>query len=129
MLGQEYICPEELTLPRGYTQVINAGRIVWIAGQTAIDRYSNVVGKNDPEAQARQAHANLETAIRGAGGGLSDIVKIVTYLTSRDCAAAKRRVRVEFFPKYRPISTQVIVQELAHPEFLIGVEAVAMLGD
>ncbi len=71
MLGQEYICPEELTLPRGYTQVINAGRIVWIAGQTAIDRYSNVVGKNDPEAQARQAHANLETAIRGAGGGLS----------------------------------------------------------
>jgi len=125
----KYLNPGELTLPRGYTQVIKAGSIVWIAGQTAVDQNSDVVGKNDPEAQARQVYANLETAIRAAGGGLSNIVKITTYLTSRDYAPAMRRVRAEFFPKNPPTSTQVIVRGLARPEFLIEVEAMAVLGE
>ena len=62
------INPPELGTPPGYSQIVEvtAGRIIFIAGQTALDRDGNVVGRNDFAAQAEQVFHNLAIALRRA---------------------------------------------------------------
>ena len=63
------INPPELGTPPGYSQIVevSAGRLIFIAGQTALDRDGNVVGKNDFAAQAQQVFENLTIALRASG--------------------------------------------------------------
>src|SRR6266481_5327487 len=63
------INPPELGTPPGYSQVVevSAGRMIFIAGQTALDRDGNLVGKNDFAAQAAQVFRNLDIALQASG--------------------------------------------------------------
>jgi enamine deaminase RidA (YjgF/YER057c/UK114 family) len=72
------INPPELGTPPGYSQVVDvsAGRIIFIAGQTAVDRVGNVVGKDDFAAQATQVFRNLAVALEAAGCTAAHLVKL-----------------------------------------------------
>jgi enamine deaminase RidA (YjgF/YER057c/UK114 family) len=124
----QYINPDTIGTPRGYTQVVKAGNTVYIAGQVSAARDGSVVGKGDPEAQVRQVWRNLEAAVTSAGGTLHNIVKTTTYVTSIDYAAAVRKVRDELFQSaHPPTSTLLVISALASPDFMVEIEAIAVV--
>jgi enamine deaminase RidA (YjgF/YER057c/UK114 family) len=123
--------PDGLVQPQVYSQVVvGAGnRIVFLAGQVAVDGDGNVVAENDFGGQARQAFLNLGRALSAAGAGPADVAKITIYVLdhSPERLAAIGAARRETFGDTLPASTLVGVAALARPEFLIEVEAIAVL--
>ena len=128
-MAREIIQPVSVhsTTGVGYSHVAKAGDTVYIAGQIALDVDGNLVGKGDIEAQTHQVYANLQAIIEELGGSLEDIVKLTTYLTDRSHLEAFRRVRNRFFRVPSPPNTLLFVSGLAHPDYLVEIEAVAFL--
>lgn len=126
--------PDTMAKPTaGYSQVaeVSGGKIVFIAGQVALDRNGNVVGKDDFRAQVQQAFENLKAAVEAAGGDFTNVVKLNYYCAESVDPAQIPLVR-EIRDKYvntanPPTSTFVVVKRLARPEWLIEVEAVAVV--
>ncbi len=127
MPDQQYFSPDSLPPSRGYSQVVKVGSTVFIAGQVGITIDGSVVSKDDASAQARQIWHNLEAAVASAGGTLENIVKTTTYVTDIGHAAAARQVRGELFPTNPPTSTLLVVSQLASPDYLIEIEAIAVV--
>jgi len=127
------INPPELGSPPGYSQIVDvrAGRIIFIAGQTALDRGGNLVGRNDFLAQADQVFRNLSTALQAAGCTASNLVKLTVFLRDMNDLATYREARNRFFatvtPPAAPAVTFVEVSKLYGPDFRIEIEAVAAL--
>src|SRR4051812_39022666 len=125
------INPPELGSPPGYSQVVevSAGRLVFIAGQTALDRDGHLVGNKDFAAQAGQVFENLAIALRASRCTAANLVKLTVFLTDMDNLAGYREARNRFFasvtPPAAPAVTLVEVSKLYGPDFLIEVEAVA----
>ena len=120
--------PPTLSKPTGYTHVVEVtgpGKIVYIAGQIALDKDGKVVGDGDMKAQAEQVFKNLEAALAAAGAKFSDVVKMNTYITDMDKAPAVREVRARYFGETTPASTLVQVAKLARPEFMLEIEVIA----
>ena len=111
----------------GYSHAARAGKTLYIAGQVAQDLAGNVVGKDDIEAQARQAFTNLQNIMQETGGSLLNIVKMTTFLTDFNYIDTFRSVRNEFFSEPLPPNTLLIITSLALPDYMIEVEAVAVL--
>jgi 2-iminobutanoate/2-iminopropanoate deaminase len=132
-MPREYINPNNLfpSLPYGFSQVVIAtGRkMVFVSGQTAWDTQKNIVGGDSVLEQARQAFRNLEKAMEAAGGTLKDIVALRIYVVDyqAECGTAVGIVLREFFSENPPASTWIGVSALADPEFLIEIEATAVL--
>ncbi len=124
---QHYFSPETLPPTRGYSQVVKVDSTVYIAGQVGITIDGSVVSKDDASAQARQIWHNLESAVKSAGGSLENIVKTTTYVTNIEPAAAARQVRGELFPTNPPTSTLLVVSQLASPDYLMEIEAIAVV--
>ncbi len=115
------------TKDKGYSHAAKAGNTLYIAGQVARDIRGDLVGKGDFQAQARQAYTNLRNILQEAGGGLGNIVKMTTILTNPANVEHLRAIRNEFFGDTRPPNTLLIIQSLASPDYLIEVEAIAVL--
>ena len=111
----------------GYSHVAKAGNTLYIAGQVAQDVKGNLIGKADFEAQVRQVYTNLKNIMEEAGGSLQNIVKMTTFLTHYSYVQTYRSVRNEYFPEPCPPNTLVFIESLATPDFLIEVEAIAVL--
>jgi reactive intermediate/imine deaminase len=127
-MPSQHINPEALSRSRGYSQVVKAGNTVYIAGQISVGSDGNVVGKGDAEAQVRQIWRNIEAAVKAAGGSLSNVVKTTTYVTNIQHAAAVRKVREELFQSINPpTSTLLVVSGLASPDYLVEIEAIAVV--
>jgi enamine deaminase RidA (YjgF/YER057c/UK114 family) len=125
------INPPELGTPPGYSQVVdvNAGRIIFIAGQTAVDSDGNVVGKRDFATQAAQVFRNLGVALQASGCTAANLVKLTVFLTDMDNLAPYREARNRYFasvtPPAAPAVTLVEVSKLYGADFLIEIEAIA----
>ena len=125
--------PSELGTPPGYSQVVDvrASRIVFIAGQTALDREGQLVGRNDFTAQADQGFRNLSAALQSVGCTASDLVKLTVFLRDMGHLPTYREARNRFFatvaPPAAPAVALVEVSKLYGPEFLIEIEAVAAI--
>ena len=115
------------TKDRGYSHAAKAGKTLYIAGQVARDIQGKFVGKGDFEAQARQVYTNLKNILQEAGGDLKNIVKMTTILTHYGNVESYRKVRNEFFGDIMPPNTLLIIESLASPDFMIEVEAIAVL--
>jgi enamine deaminase RidA (YjgF/YER057c/UK114 family) len=116
--------------PPAYAQAVKVegGRtLLYIAGQVAYDRNGGAAHAGDFPAQARAALQALKDQVEAGGGTLRDIVKVNTYLTDIRHRAQFGPIREEFFGKKMPAHTLVAVAALAQPEFLIEIEAVAVL--
>lgn len=111
----------------GYSHVAKAGNTLYIAGQVAQDVEGNLVGKGNFEAQVRQVYTNLQNIMEEAGGSLQNIVKMTTFLAHYDYIEIYRSVRNEYFSEPCPPNTLLIIESLALPDYMIEVEAVAVL--
>jgi enamine deaminase RidA (YjgF/YER057c/UK114 family) len=125
------INPPELGTPPGYSQIVevSAGRVIFIAGQTALDRDGNVIGRGDFAAQADQVFANLTIALQASGCTPANLAKLTVFLTDMDNLGRYREARNRFFasvaPPAAPAVTLVEVSKLYGPDFLIEIEAIA----
>jgi len=123
--------PPELGTPPGYSQIVEvtARRMIFIAGQTALDADGHLIGKNDFAAQAGQVFENLSIALRASGCTAANLVKLTVFLTDMDNLARYREARNRFFnlvtPPAAPAVTLVEVSKLYGPDFLIEIEAIA----
>jgi 2-iminobutanoate/2-iminopropanoate deaminase len=116
--------------PPAYAQAVKVegGRtMLFIAGQVAYDAKGGAAHAGDFKAQARACLEALQAQVEAGGGTMRDIVKVNTYLTDIRHRAEYGAIREEFFGKKLPASTMVAVAALAQPEFLIEIEAVAVL--
>jgi enamine deaminase RidA (YjgF/YER057c/UK114 family) len=111
----------------GYSHVAKAGNTLYISGQVAKDKEGNLVGKGDFETQVRQVHTNLHNILDEAGGGMQNIAKMTTLLTHYNYIERYRSVRDEFFQEPYPANTLMIVESLALSDFLVEIEAIAVL--
>ncbi len=111
----------------GYSHAAKAGNMLYIAGQVAQDVDGHVVGKGDFKAQVRQVYKNLKNIMEEAGGSLQNIVKMTTFLTHYNYIETYRSVRNEYFSEPFPPNTLLIIESLALPDYMIEVEAVAVL--
>jgi reactive intermediate/imine deaminase len=111
----------------GYSHAAKAGNTLYVAGQVAKDADDNLVGKGDFEAQCHQVFENLKNIMAEAGGTLQNIVKLTTFLTDYSYIETFRSVRTKYFPEPCPPNTLLIIESLAMPEFMIEVEAIAVL--
>ncbi len=112
---------------KGYSHVAKAGNTLYIAGQVAQNVEGQLVGRGDFETQIRQAYTNLKSILEEVGGGLQNIVKMTTYLTHYNYIETYRAVRNEFFPEPCPPNTLLIIESLALPDYMVEVEAIAVL--
>jgi len=123
--------PAELGTPPGYSQVVDvaASRLIFIAGQTALDRDGNVVGRGDFAAQAAQVFENLTIALQASGCTATNLVKLTVFLTDMTNLAVYREARNRFFatvtPAAAPAVTLVEVSKLYGVDFMIEIEAIA----
>ena len=106
---------------------MEGGRLLYISGQVAWDTDGQIIGKGDIRAQARQVFLNLQHVLQAAGGDLSNLMKITTYITNIEDFPAVAEARAEIFRGELPASTLIVVKSLFHPDFLIEVEGVAAL--
>ena len=133
-MPKEYINPNSLfpSLPHGFSQVVIATgkKMVFVSGQTAWDAKKNIVGGDSVLEQAREAFRNLEKAMEAAGGTLKDVVALRIYVVDYQAesgTAVGIALREFFSPENPPASTWIGVSALAVPEFLIEIEATAVL--
>ena len=127
----ELINPEELPTPATYTQVVAAtgSRLVFVAGQVADDAQGNLVGPGDLAAQARQVFANVGRSLAAAGAGPEQVTKITIYVVHHrpEYLPDISEARMAVFGDHKPADTLVGVEALAEPEYLIEVEAIAVV--
>jgi 2-iminobutanoate/2-iminopropanoate deaminase len=133
-MPKDYINPNSLfqSLPHGFSQIVVATgkKMVFVSGQTAWDERKNIVGRDSVLEQARQAFRNLEKAMEAAGGTLKDIVALRIYVVDYQAesgTAVGTVLREVFSSENPPASTWIGVAALADPEFLIEIEATAVL--
>ena len=124
------INPSELASPPGdrYAHVVRSGNLAWISGQTSRSKDGGVVGVGDTLVQARQINQNLRIAIESVGGTMNDIVKVTIFLTPEADIDAARIAQNEYRALYdAPASSMVVVAALANPDYLLEVEAFAVI--
>ena len=123
------ITSSEVTEPAAgtWSNCLKVGDTVYVAGLTARDRNLQPTG-GDEYAQARLIFERIQHMVTAAGGSMHDVVKLNIYVTRIANREQVWRARREFFEGAFPVATLVEVSSLAHPEILVEIEAVAVLG-
>ena len=126
---EKYCAPGVYDTP-SYSQAIKvtgAQTILFLAGQVpyAPDGTVNHIG--DFKGQARECFACIKKLVEGAGGTVKNVVKLNTYILDVENRPAYREARKEVFGDHEPASTMVQISALAHPDYLIEIEAIAVL--
>lgn len=103
------------------------GRVLHISGQVSQGEDGRVVGEGDIAVQTRQVLENIRGVLASVGGTMADIQKVTIFVTDISRLMDIHAVRAEFFPPPYPASTLVQVTALVRPEYLIEIEAVAVI--
>jgi len=125
-----FVKSENLPPSPGYSQAVEVrgGRVIYLAGQVALDRSGKVVGEGDMRAQTQQTFENLKAALDASGAKFENVVKLNYYVVDMTQLSTVREVRDKFINAANPpASTAVEVKRLAREQFLIEVEAVAVV--
>lgn len=103
------------------------GKLVFISGMTARNAKGEVVGIGDIDAQTRQVCENIKAAVEEAGGTMDDICRVDVYVRNIEHFDAIHKVRREYFKSPAPASTMVEVTKMVNPNYLIEINAIAVV--
>jgi len=131
-MAVKVIEPKELGKPAGmysYGMLASGGDLLVVAGQTGTDATGKVAGL-DIASQARQSLENIRAVVTAAGCSMRDIIRFQTFLTRAEDLDAFRKARAEAYSAYfgkgpYPPNTLLVISRLAHPDYLVEIEALA----
>lgn len=130
-MTKQQITSDRVRQPNGhFSQAIStvaAGRLVFISGMTARRPDGTIAGVGDVAAQTRQVCENLKAAVEEAGGTMEDICRVDVYVRNMEHFEAIHEVRREYFKAPPPASTMVEVTKMTSPDYLIEINAIAVL--
>jgi enamine deaminase RidA (YjgF/YER057c/UK114 family) len=111
----------------GYSRAVRIGNMISVSGTTATDENGNVVGAGDPYDQTVYIIQKIERALKAAGASLQDVVRTRIYITDVSQWEAVGRAHGEYFKDIRPANTMVEVSALIGDEYLVEMEADAII--
>jgi 2-iminobutanoate/2-iminopropanoate deaminase len=124
---EEFMVPGMSEPVSHFTHVVRAGRVVFVSGCVATDGQGRLVGGDDIVAQTRQVHENIKRCLAAAGATFADVCKVTVFLRNVADRERVNTVRKEYFGAHRPASTLVEISRLVRDEYLIEIEATAVL--
>jgi 2-iminobutanoate/2-iminopropanoate deaminase len=125
---KKVIAPKNLHRPFGYAHAVRIDNTLYISGQIPLDQEMKVVGKKDMAVQTERVYENLKKVVEDAGGTMTDIVMMNIYCTDIEAFDQEtRHLRKKYFGDYYPAVTAVEVKRLYRADFMIEIEAVAVL--
>lgn len=111
----------------GYSRAVRLGNTIEVSGTVASDEKGNVVGEDDPYQQTIYILQKIETALNHAGASLKDVVRTRMFVTNISRFQEFARAHAQVFDSIKPCTTMVEVKALIAPEYLIEIEATAVL--
>ena len=130
-MAKRQIRSDKLAQPSGVfshaTAIEAKGRLVFISGMTARKADGTIAGVGDIEVQTRQVCENLKAAVEAAGGTMDDICRVDVYIRNMEQFVAIHKIRQEYFHEPLPASTMVEVVKMTHPDYLIEINAIAVI--
>lgn len=111
----------------GYSRAVRVGNVIEVAGTTAVDENNQVVGSGDAGEQTKFILSKIEKALASAGATLSDVVRTRMFVTNIADWEAIGKAHGLYFREIKPVTTMVEVKSLISPEFLVEIEATAIL--
>ncbi len=130
-MPKQQIVSDHISRPSGHfsqaTMIEAKGRIVFISGMTARRPDGTIAGIGDIEAQTRQVCENVKAAVDAAGGTMDDICRVDVYVRNMEHFDLIHKVRREYFKPPAPASTMVEVCKMTSPDYLIEINAIAVL--
>lgn len=128
---KKQIVSKKLRQPNGHfshaTAIAAKGTFVFISGMTARVPDGSIAGLGDIEVQTRQVCENVKAAVEEAGGTMDDIVRVDVYVRNMEHFEQIHKVRREYFKAPAPASTMVEVTKFTSPDYLIEMNAIAVL--
>ena len=112
----------------GYSRAVKIGNLVEVTGTVASGEDGNVVGRNDAYAQTKYIYQKIESILEKAGASMKDVIRVRMFVTDISCWQEYGRAHSEFFKTIKPCNTMVEVSALIEPEYLIEIEATAIVG-
>ena len=103
------------------------GKVLHISGYVSQDAEGNLVGVGDMKAQTDQVLKNIKAVLASVGGHMSDIVRVTVYVTDMSTLSEIHEVRADYFQQPYPASTLIQVSRLVRPEYMIEIDAVAVI--
>jgi len=125
--GERVNPPGVHTPQANYSHVTRVGNTLYISGQLGLGPDGQLVGPGDAAAQAEQAFRNIRTIVEHFGGNMDDVVKITTYITDLAYRPLVAGPRDRYLGTPGPSSTLVVIKGLAAPDYLVEIEALAIL--
>jgi 2-iminobutanoate/2-iminopropanoate deaminase len=119
--------PDVHTVDAPYSVAVRSGQLVIVSGTVPTDAEGKLVGRGDIVAQARQVFLNIQRLLDAAGADLGDVALLTYYLTDISQWSSLRSIRREFFAEPYPATTTVEVARLIDSDWLLEVEALAVL--
>jgi enamine deaminase RidA (YjgF/YER057c/UK114 family) len=113
----------------GFSKAVRAGSLIFLAGITAVDARGEVIGADDPYAQAMACFAKITDALADAGATTADVVHTRMYLTDAGHWESVGRAHGETFAATPPAATMLVVKALLDPRMLIEIEVTAVAAD
>jgi 2-iminobutanoate/2-iminopropanoate deaminase len=130
---KKQITSDKIRQPTGHfsqaTMIEARGKLVFISGMTARRADGSIAGIGDIEAQTKQVCENLKSAVEAAGGNMDDIVRVDVYVRNMEHFDKIHKVRREYFKAPAPASTMVEICKMTSPDYLIEINAIAVLPD
>ena len=117
------------SLDNDLCQAVRAGNTVYVRGQVGTDFEGNLVGLGDPHAQTEQAMKNVKQLLEEAGSDMSHIVKTTIYITDPRFREEVYKEVGKWMKGGFPVSTGLVVQALAQPEWLMEIDVMAVIPD
>ena len=111
------------------TVVEAKGKLVFISGMTARRPDGSIAGVGDISAQTRQVCENIKAAVEAAGGTLDDVCRVDVYVRNMEHFDAIHKVRREYFKPPLPASSMVEVTKMVSADYLIEINAIAVVAD
>ena len=130
-MAKKQIQSAKIRQPSGhFSQAISVeanGKLVFISGMTARCADGTIAGVGDIEAQTRQVCENIKAAVEAAGGTMDDICRVDVYVRNMEHFESIHKVRREYFKSPAPASTMVEVSKFTSPDYLIEINAIAIV--
>jgi 2-iminobutanoate/2-iminopropanoate deaminase len=132
-MPKKQITSSKIRQPTGHfshaTMIETRGRLVFISGMTSRRADGTIAGVGDIEVQTRQVCENVKAAVEEAGGTMDDICRVEVYVRNMEHFDLIHKVRRDYFRAPAPASTMVEVTKMTSPDYLIEMNAIAVIGE